>query len=207
MERSIPAMNGIRNQFLAHSRKIEHSLLSWCVVDDHDVILNVNCNQEKLCNKLRNRYSIHAYAFEYQTGNEQGVWTDGETTLRICEDSLPVDDMHFNAVLCTYNKFAVMTHDLFSELFRVLKPGGHVIIAFSFAYSALAEGFSNSAAGSRLSAEERLRLIREMERIGFKNIQIQRTGLFTGVRSEERRVGKEAQSAFKSLDLSLSLLK
>lgn len=158
--------------------RAERAVCDWAVVDDHQAVLEIGCEQGQLLRHLDARYHLRTC----------GLCFDRNHTVQIREalpeaeimfsagGDIPWQDASFHSVLAARGwPDHLSTADMLSEIHRVLRPGGQLVMALPQHGGGLrgVVGLLGVSAGD----EQRARLLAALESGGFEDVSYRRSRL------------------------------
>lgn len=108
------------------------AVLQWADIDDHQVVLDADCVNESLLNHISRQHRVQSYGLLTQPDNHLtgSAYVHNAETLYASRLDLPWKDNKFDKALVTLPlRKGRETEQFIKELYRVLKPGGQLLIA------------------------------------------------------------------------------
>ena len=163
-------------QYLSGSRvslnRANTAVVQWAMVDDYQAILDLSCSRDNLLSHYLSHYQLRAcgLCFDIASARELRGGLDKAEIMSAMGADIPWQEDSFDRVLMTcFVPSYVSMDELFSEVFRVLKPGGRFVAAIS----AFPGGGSFYA--MRLDTDLMMSYMKKMEDIGFINVAYNKT--------------------------------
>ena len=136
----------IMAQYLSGSRvslnRAEKSVVEWAMVDDYQAVLDLSCSRDNLLAHYLSHYQLRAcgLCFDIVTAREIRGGLDHAEIMSAMGADIPWQEESFDRVVMTsFVPSYVSMDELFSEVFRVLKPGGRFVAALRRADRAIAQ--------------------------------------------------------------------
>ena len=166
----------IMAQYLSGARvslnRAEKAVVEWAMVDDYQAVLDLSCSRDNLLSHYLSHYQLRAcgLCFDIASARELRAGLDHAEIMSAMGADIPWQEDSFDRVLMTsFVPSYVSMDELFSEVFRVLKPGGRFVAAIS-AFPGCGSFYT-----MRLDAELMMSYLKKMEDIGFINVAYNKT--------------------------------
>ncbi len=164
----------------AHKRlsRAERAVYDWAVVDDHQAVLEIACEQGQLLRHLDARYQLRAcgLCFDRSHADQTREALPEAEIMFSAGGDIPWQDASFHSVLAARGwPNHLSTADILSEIHRVLRPGGQLVMALPQHGNGVRGilGMLGASAGD----DQRNRLLAALETGGFEDVSYRRSRL------------------------------
>lgn len=175
MQTRIEAQGNISQYFTGTKislNRAEKAVSEWAMVDDYQAVLDLSCTRENMLSHYLSHYQLRACGLSFDTG----LAKDLRDTLESAEvmstmgADIPWQEDSFDRVLMTSPVPSyVRAVELFSEVHRVLKPGGKYVVSVS---SLPGLTYLNSL---HSNCELMMDFLKQMEAIGYTKVAYNKT--------------------------------
>ena len=168
---------------------LEKAMLRWTVVDPEDRVLDACVGQGLMAEYLRRNMQCEVCGVSADMEDVRAA----RARLQSCDivyapvGDIPWREDAFDTVLMQWKGEADALERMLSEVLRVLKPGGQLVLGtacWPAAMNALRRWVAVSAEGTSVN---RLELQTRLTDLSFEQVSWQRTGLGTGVMTAWKR--------------------
>ena len=168
---------------------LEKAMLRWAVVDPEDRVLDACVGQGLMAEYLRRNMQCEVCGVSADMEDVRAA----RARLQSCDivyapvGDIPWREDAFDTVLMQWKGEADALERMLSEVLRVLKPGGQLVLGtacWPAAMNALRRWVAVSAEGTSVN---RLELQTRLTDLSFEQVSWQRTGLGTGVMTAWKR--------------------
>ena len=169
-------LQGSINQYLSNTRinlsKSERSVINWAMVDDHQSVLELACEQDNLIRHFQNQYRIRACGLCFDVELAQSLrcsLDQAEIMSSSCGD-IPWQNDSFDRIILTNSLPYYLSLNVFLlEIYRVLAPGGKVVFALpGLKLNHLLHSLKPDSAVWK-------QFLLQMENAGFKDVRCNKT--------------------------------
>lgn len=165
---------------------LEKAMLKWAVVDPDDKLLDANIGAGMMAEYLRRNMQCEVCGVSDNMDHVR----EARGRLQNCDivyaapGDIPWREDAFDTVLMKYGGEETITLSrMLSEAFRVLRPGGQLILG-TMCYPAPIKAFAGVLADESLEEHHlfhRAEVAEMLNSLSFENVTWQRTGIMTGV--------------------------
>lgn len=168
---------------------LEKAMLKWAVVDPEDRVLDASVGRGLMAEYLRRNMQCEVCGVSADMEDVRAA----RARLQSCDivyapmGDIPWREDAFDTVLMQWKGEADALERMLSEVLRVLKPGGQLVLGtacWPAAMNALRRWVAVSAEGTPVN---RLELQTRLTDLSFEQVSWQRTGLGTGVMTAWKR--------------------
>lgn len=172
-----------------HLSALEKAMLRWVVVDPEDRVLDATVGKGLMAEYLRRNMQCEVCGVSADMEDVRAA----RARLQSCDivyapmGDIPWREDAFDTVLMQWKGEADALERMLSEVLRVLKPGGQLVLGtacWPAAMNALRRWMAVSAEGTPVN---RLELQTRLADLSFEQVSWQRTGLGTGVMTAWKR--------------------
>lgn len=156
--------------------RAERAVANWAMVDDHQAVLDANCERNHLLRHYLERYRLRACGLcldTYQAQQMRHALSSAEI-MYSTGNEIPWRDESFDRVLMAHAlpNYVNMTTFL-QEIRRVLKPGGCLVMALpALPWRRAVAAFFAGAQAGRTALQP---LMSQLEEQGFSDVSCRRT--------------------------------
>ena len=110
----------------------ERSVVDWAMVDDHQSVLELSCEQDRLINYYQSQYHIRAcgLCFDIELAQQLRSSLERAEIMSSMNGDIPWQSDSFNRILMSNAlPYYLSLQEFLSEIYRVLAPGGKLVLA------------------------------------------------------------------------------
>lgn len=158
--------------------RAERAVTNWAMVDDHQAVLDVNCERNHLLRHYMEHYRLRACGLcldAHQAQQMRHALADAEIMFSTGNE-IPWRDQSFDRVLLAQPlPNYIDMYEFLHEIKRVLKPDGRLVMALpSLPWQ---QAFSTLLYGTLPSRMAPQPLMSQLEQLGFSDVSCRRTGV------------------------------
>ncbi len=158
----------------------ERAAIDWALVDDHQAVLDLSCADGNLLRHYSQRYRLRAcgVCYDAQQAQQTRDTLESAEIMYAASTDIPWQDDSFDRVLLT-GMLPAFGHplELLAETWRVLKPGGMLLVVFSCLPFQQSVKLPFYSVGKDISLTRR-QLLQSLEGRGFEDASLRRSRIF-----------------------------
>ncbi len=152
----------------------ERSVLRWASVEENDRVLDMDCGGGALLIALSESLRIRPCGMTRSRGEAGQIMEviDGADVMMASPRDIPFRNDSFDEVFVTRHPGENLCDEGLSEIFRVLRPGGELIVSVK-----ILPRVRNFFRGGAEPEPVRRALMRSLQQYGFKHVTFRHSGL------------------------------